>query len=94
MALSAVRSLPAAPVAGLPYADVVRSLANEFPSAPPDVVEGCVVAEGERYRDATVTAFVGILVERAARRRLSSWAAQRDRPSATGPLRAQPPPAR
>lgn len=54
------------------FPDIVTILQGEFDWVPRDVIERCVATEAQRYRDATVTAFVAIFVERGARELVSS----------------------
>ncbi|CAN5140992.1 hypothetical protein BH18ACT4_BH18ACT4_05290 [soil metagenome] len=56
-----------------PFPRVAQALVTEFGDhLPGDVIERCLADESARLRDARVTAFLPILVHRAARDRLST----------------------
>jgi hypothetical protein len=56
-----------------PYPEVVGALVGEFGTVPVEVIERCVASEARRFQDARITAYVSILVERAARQRVREF---------------------
>ena len=52
------------------YPEVVGALTAEFSTVEVDVIVRCVASEAERFRDARITAYVSILLEKAARERV------------------------
>ena len=52
------------------YPEVVSVLRAEFATVPVEVVEWCVASEARHFEDGRITAYLSILVEKAARQRV------------------------
>jgi len=52
------------------FPEVVGALTAEFATVPIDLIERCVASEAQHFEDARITAYLSILVEKAARQRV------------------------